>query len=390
MTETRGQIAGLRYCTRCVMPETVEDTSFNEQGLCRTCVSQEQKKNVDWTARKTALEQITTEAKSKAGNNYDCIVPISGGKDSLWQMHVLVKELKMKPLAVTFNHNWFSKTGWYNLINGLEKMDIDHVMFTPSRSLVNRCAKRSVETIGDSCWHCHAGVAAFSLKMAVAYKIPLVVWGESTAEHGRATYDKPDKFDRDYFLRVSAKLNNEQFACDYLTLRDLFPFEVPSVEECESVGLNGIHLGDYIPWDTEKQVEFIKKEYNWKGRAVYGAYKDYKSVECAMAGMHDWLCYCKRGFGRASIQASGDIRDGLITREEGLKLAETEQQEPSRCLDYLRKEADITNRFIDDNLQKFMPEQLKDKKILCKWDDRRNEVTEEGKPFMQRLIDGET
>jgi N-acetyl sugar amidotransferase len=377
----------LKYCTKCILPETVEGQSFDENGLCKTCQSQAQKQNIDWSARREALSKIFADAKASAGNNYDCIVPISGGKDSTWQMHVLVKEFGMKPLAVTHSHNWFSKTGWYNLMNGLEKFGLDHIMFTPSRQLVNRCARRSVETIGDACWHCHAGVAAFVLKMAVAYKIPLIIWGESTAEHGRATYDKPDKFDRDYFLRVSAKLNNEQFACEYLSLRDLFPFEVPSVEECESIGLNGIHLGDYIFWDTEKQVEFIKKEYGWKGTQVEGAYKDYKSVECSMAGIHDFLCYLKRGYGRASIQASGDIRDGLISKEEGFRLAERYERILPKSIHYFLGITGMTFKELATKLAPLVHEKCykNTSRFIEEWRD----IPEAGKPFMQRLIDGE-
>jgi N-acetyl sugar amidotransferase len=367
------------------MPETVEGAEFDERGYCKICVSREQKQNIDWAARREALDKIFADAKAKAGNNYDCIVPISGGKDSTWQMHVLVKECGMKPLAVTFSHNWFSKTGWYNLMNGLEKFGIDHVMFTPSRNLVNKCAKRSVETIGDACWHCHAGVAAFVLKMAVAYKIPLIVWGESTAEHGRATYDKPDKFDRDYFLRVSAKFTNEQFACEYLSLRDLFPFEVPSIEECES--LNGIHLGDYLYWDTEKQVDFIKKEYGWKGTQVEGAYKDYKSVECSMAGIHDFLCYLKRGYGRATIQASEDVRAGLMTREEGFKIAKRYEQILPGSIDYFLKITGLTFNELIDRLAPLVSQKVyaHSGKFSSEWRD----ILEAGVPFAQRLIDGE-
>lgn len=377
----------LKYCTKCILPETVEGQEFDSQGLCKTCQSQAQKQNVDWPARREVLGKIFADAKAAAGNNYDCIVPISGGKDSTWQMHVLVKEYGMKPLAVTFSHNWFSKTGWYNLMNGLEKFGLDHIMFTPSRQLVNKCARRSVETIGDACWHCHAGVAAFVLKMAVAYKIPLIMWGESTAEHGRATYDKPDKFDRDYFLRVSAKFTNEQFACEYLSLRDLFPFEVPSVEECEAIGLNGIHLGDYLYWDTEKQVEFIKKEYGWHGTQVEGAYKDYKSVECSMAGIHDFLCYLKRGYGRASIQASGDIRDGLISREQGFELAEKFEQIEPESLWYFLKATGMTYEELSDSIANLRHPKAKNLAIPInpEWRD----IPEAGKPFMQRLVDGE-
>jgi hypothetical protein len=221
--------------------------------------------------------------------------------------------------------------------------------------------------------------------MAVAYKIPLIVWGESTAEHGRATYDKPDKFDRDYFLRVSAKFTNEQFACEYLSLRDLFPFEVPSIEECKS--LNGIHLGDYIYWDTEKQVEFVKKEYGWKGTQVEGAYKDYKSVECSMAGIHDFLCYLKRGYARSTIQASDDVRAGLITREEGFEIAKKYEQILPESIRYF---LEITGMTFDELVDKLAP--LVHEKIYAKggrltkeWRD----IPEAGVPFVQRLIGGE-
>ena len=113
------------------------------------------------------LRRIFDEAKSKAGNNYDCIIGISGGKDSTFQLHVLTKVYGMKPLAVTHSHNWFSETGWYNLVNSLEKFNVDHIMFTPNRNLVNRLAKKSLEGIGDTCWHCHAGGSAFPVQIAV-------------------------------------------------------------------------------------------------------------------------------------------------------------------------------------------------------------------------------
>jgi N-acetyl sugar amidotransferase len=377
----------LKYCTRCIMPETREGIQFDEMGQCQACVSSEQKIHIDWTVRRQALDEIVQQAKSNAGDNYDCILPISGGKDSTWQMHVIVKELGMKPLCVTHNHNWYSKTGWYNLQNSLEKLNIDHIMFTPNRSLVNRCALHSVETIGDACWHCHMGVSAFTLKMAVAYKIPLIIWGESTAEHGRATYDQPDKFDRDYFLRVSAKLTPEQFACDYITLRDLFPYQTPSLEECEAIGLQGIHLGDYIYWDAERQTEFIKQEYGWRGLEIEGAYKDYKSAECSMAGIHDFLCFLKRGYGRATIQASDDIRAGLMTREEGFEIIQKYERIEPKSLEYFMQITGLDKQDIDRLIKNFQPEQVKGTSFFMSKEWRN--IPEAGKPFVQRLIDGE-
>ena len=110
----------LRYCARCCMPETQEGVKFDELGICQACQSSEQKIHINWVDREKNLRDLLDVAKSKAGNNYDCIVPISGGKDSVYQLHVLVKVYGMKPLAVTFSHNWYSETGWYNLQNALQ------------------------------------------------------------------------------------------------------------------------------------------------------------------------------------------------------------------------------------------------------------------------------
>src|SRR5262249_18017004 len=154
--------------------------------------------------------------------------------------------------------------------------------------------------IGDSCWHCHSGVGAFSLQAAVKFKIPLLIWGESIAEtSGRASHFDPVlKFDRDYFTKVSAKVGPEQMADDKISLRELSPWRLPSVEEIESLGIVGIHLGDYIFWDDERQMEFVRDNYGWREDKVEGTYKGYKSVECRMAGVHDYTKFLKRGFGR--------------------------------------------------------------------------------------------
>src|SRR6266404_2061305 len=142
----------LRYCARCCLPETTEGIQFDEMGICLACVSQEEKMRINWQVREAKLRKILDEAKANAGANYDCIVPISGGKDSAYQLHILVNVYKMTPLAVTFSHNWFTETGKYNLANILEKLEVDHMMFTPKRGLVNKLAKQSLKLIGDACW----------------------------------------------------------------------------------------------------------------------------------------------------------------------------------------------------------------------------------------------
>jgi len=350
--ETNQQMfADMRYCTRCCMPESNEGMRFDEMGICQACQSQEQKIHVNWVEREKQLRE-TLEQYMSLGNDYDCIVPISGGKDSTFQLHVLTKVYGMKALAVTFSHNWFSETGRYNLQNAIEKFEVDHVMFTPSRALVNKLARKSLFKIGDSCWHCHAGVGAFPLQIAVKYRIPLLIWGESIAEtSGRATHRNPvRRFDRDYFTKVSAKVYPEAMVGDGVTERDLAPFKLPSYEEIEEVGVVGIHLGDYIFWDDERQMEFVRDVYDWREDKVEGTYKGYKSVECRMAGVHDYTKFLKRGFGRGTDHASFDVRAGLLTREEGFALARKHDTERPGALDYYLEISGFTEQEFEDIL----------------------------------------
>jgi len=325
------------------MPETNERIEFDEMGICQACQSQEQKMHINWVEREKELKNTLEEFKSSARDNYDCIIPISGGKDSMFQVYVLTQVYGMKPLAVTFSHNWFSEAGRYNLMNCLEKFNVDHMMFTPNRSLVNRLAKESLNKIGDSCWHCHSGVGSFPLNVAVSFKIPLIVWGESIAEaSGRACYyDHKFRYDKDYFTKVSAKMTPDEMVNKEISKKDVYPFQLPTQPEMDAVGIHGIHLGDYIYWDDERQMEFVRDVYDWREDNVEGAYKRYKSVECIMAGVHDYSKYIKRGFGRGTDQASQDVRSGLLTREEGFELAkQIDQKRPSTLDHYL----EITGR----------------------------------------------
>jgi len=377
--------AHLRYCVRCCIPQTQEGVIFDELVVCQACQSAEQKIHIDWAARERVLRGILDEARSRAGNNYDCIIPISGGKDSTFQLHVLTKVYGMKPLAVTFSHNWFSETGWYNLQNSLEQFNVDHVMFTPNRSLVNRLAKHSLAGIGDACWHCHAGVGAFPLQAAVRFNIPLLIWGESIAESsGRASYLNPvRKFDREYFTKVSAKLRPDQMVRDDVSERDLYPFNVPSVEDCERVGVMGIHLGDYLFWDDERQTEFVRDNYGWRETQVEGSFKRYKSAECIMPGVHDLACYVKRGYGRATFHASVDVRAGLLSRDEAWDLIARNDGVRPEGLDYYLKITGMTEEEFFATLEKHRRPELARTVIPIYPKTARNE--EELLPYPQQL-----
>jgi len=332
----------LQYCVRCCMPETNEGMQFDEMGVCKACRSSEQKMRIDWTDREKELRRLLERYRTQSGSNYDCIVPISGGKDSAFQLHVLTQIYGVKPLAVTFSHNLFSETGRWNLENILEKLNVDHLMFTPNRGLVNKLARRSLYEIGDACWHCHAGVGAFPLQVAVKFEIPLVIYGESPAEFsGRATYHDRGHESAPTFAnnwtRGSVKVLPEHMVDDRISPKDVQPFRLPTDKELEAAHVLAIFLGDYIFWDAERQMEFLVKTYDWREDDVEGTYKKYKSVECIMPGVHDYTKYLKRGFGRGSDMASQDVRAGLLTREEGFELAKKYDPRRPEVLDYYLK-----------------------------------------------------
>lgn len=343
----------LQYCVRCCLPETVEGITFDERGICSGCNSAEQKMHINWKEREAKLREKLEFYKEQAGENYHCIVPISGGKDSCFQLYVLTQVYGLRPLAVTFSHGWYTETGKHNLQVTLDSFDVDHIQFTPKRSLINRLARKSLTTIGDACWHCHSGVGAFPLRVALMYDVKLLVWGESSAENGtKADYFNPVKYDENYFLKVSSKVGLDAMAGDDISPEELNPFSLPSAEEMISAGIEGIHLGDYIFWDDERHVDFIKKNFDWREDKVEGTYKGYKSVECIMAGMHDYLKYLKRGFGRATDHATRDVRAGILSREEGFELIHEHDSKRPDCMDTYMKLTGWTEEQIHEEIKK--------------------------------------
>jgi len=323
----------IRYCTRCCLPETMEGITFDEIGICVPCRSSEEKMHIDWEKRRADLDRIIDGFRSP--NYYDCMLPMSGGKDSTYQAHVLKHVLDVTPLAVTHGQNWLSVAGRYNLENCLEKFDLDHIVFNMNRAIINKVARQSLAAIGDACWHCHIGAGTFPIETALAWDLDLMCWGESLAEgDGRSSYDNQAEASLFYNLEVSARIKAEDMANDSVSARDLSAWIYPSNEDLKDSKIRYIHLGNYFFWDEERQVEFIKRNYEWMDSPVENTYKGYKSVECVMAGVHDYANFIKRGIGRSTIHASEDVRRGILMRDEGFELAKDFDTQRPHALDF--------------------------------------------------------
>lgn len=342
----------IKYCTRCCLPETMEGITFDDFGVCTPCRSSEEKMHINWKEKEKKLLKIFQKFKKKS--LYDCILPISGGKDSTFQAHVLKNKYNLNPLSVTHGTNWLSVDGRYNLENLLSKFDLDNFFYLPHRKIVNDAAKKSINLIGDACWLCHTGASVFPIQIAINWKVPLMIYGESVAEKdGRGSYKKTILFkDKLYYgLKISSKVKSDKFLDKNFTQKDYSNLQYPSHNKMINNKVIYLHLGDYIFWDEQKQTEFIINEYNWKmSERVENTYKGYKSNECIMAGVHDYLNFIKRGVGRATLHASDDIRRGLIRRDEAIQLIKKNDPQRPHALDYFLKISKLKEKDVEQKI----------------------------------------
>ncbi|MCH7593944.1 MAG: N-acetyl sugar amidotransferase [Chloroflexi bacterium] len=352
--ETSGRgVHDLQRCSRCLLPETHETIIFDEAGVCNVCRNQEIKRSIDWDAKRVEFEKIIEEYRGKY--DYDCIVPFSGGKDSTFTLWALMKEFGLKPLVVSFDHGFMRPQVLANRERTLKELGVDHLNFRPNWRVVQHLMRESLRRKGDFCWHCHTGIFAYPMHVAIKYQIPLIIWGEPSAEYtSYYSYDEPEEVDERRFNRyVNLGINAE----DMLGMlegkvdeRDLKPFTYPDVRDLRKLRSRSICMGSYIPWDVKRQVELIERELGWKGDVVEGVAPGYpyEKIECGLQGVRDYLKFVKRGYGRTTHLASIDIRNDRLEREEGLVMAlENDGKRPASLdmfLDYTGISEDEFNR----------------------------------------------
>ncbi|MCC7250961.1 N-acetyl sugar amidotransferase [Hyphomicrobium sp.] len=343
----------MKSCSRCVMPETAETLGFNDKGVCSVCQQVEFKQTaIDWAAKAVEFDSILDSVRGKYA--YDCIVPFSGGKDSTFTLWHLVKKKKLKPLVVRFDHGFMRPTLLENNHRTFRTLGVDVLSFTPNWQIVRKLMLEALRRRGDFCWHCHTGIFAYPMWIAVEKKVPLVIWGEPSSEYSSFYgYEEEEEVDERRFNTIAnLGINAEDMlgmldnsVSDYpVTARDLKPYTYPPLEELRQLRLRSVCLGSYIPWDVKEQVAIIKSELGWKGDEVEGVPPeyDYEKIECFMQGVRDYIKFLKRGFGRTTHLASIDIRNGRLTREEGEALVEQYDGRRPNSLELFLQYVDLT------------------------------------------------
>jgi N-acetyl sugar amidotransferase len=330
----------LRRCERCSLPETYETIEFDADGVCNICRQKEFKDSIDWAARREQLEALVAEYRGRY--DYDCLVPFSGGKDSTWTLYFLVTEFRLKPLVVQFNHGFFRPTLLENNERTFKKLGVDVHTFTPNWTVVKRLMLESLIRKGDFCWHCHTGIFAYPMHVALQHRVPLVFWGEPSSEY-TAYYDYRDdeveevderRFNRYVNLGITAEdmagMIRDDFALDP---RDLKPYTYPPLRELKKLGYRSVCLGSYIPWNTKRQAEIIGRELGWRGDQVEGmpdGMYTFEKIECYMQGVRDYIKFLKRGYARVTQMTALDVRRGEMTTAEARALiTEYEGRKPA-------------------------------------------------------------
>jgi N-acetyl sugar amidotransferase len=314
----------IRYCTCCLYPETKPDLWFDERGVCSACIGYEGRQAIDWSTRHADFIAVTNRYRSKDGSNYDCLVPVSGGKDSTYQVIRLIRQ-GLNPVCVTATTDSLSDIGRRNLEN-IGKLGVDHIEVNLNPVVRRRINRLALTEIGDISWPEHITIFTVPVRMAVQLKVPLIVWGENSQNEygGPAAAQEKSILDRRWLEEFGGLLGlrvGDIVGTGEVTQRDLVQYVYPSDQELKAAGVTGIFLGYYFLWDGY-QSALVSQAYGFetKAQVVEGSLANYENLDNYQTGIHDYFKYLKFGFGRATDIASNHIRRGRLTREDAVHL----------------------------------------------------------------------
>lgn len=373
----------VKFCRKCVMSNqrptseiefkhninTKKKTlHFDEEGICDACRNAEEKEKIDWKQREEQLVELLDKHRSKDGS-YDCMVPGSGGKDSAMQAHILKYKYGMNPLTITWPPILYTDYGYKNWKSWINS-GFDNLTFTPDGKVMKLLTKLSIENLFHPFQTFMLGQKNLAPKLALKWGIPLIFYGENEAEYGNPIADNASSLrDKSYYAinnmddiylgGVSIKELKEKYK---LTNQELSTFLPARTEELEKSNIEVHYLGYYIKWIPQESYYYAVEHTNFKARPfrTQGTYSKYNSIDDKIDDLHYYTTYIKFGIGRATYDASQEVRNSHITREEAVALVKKFDGEfPDRYFneimeyleidpDYFRNE--LTDRFRSPHL----------------------------------------
>ena len=316
----------IRLCTRCIYPDTKPDLFFDEEGVCSACRSFEARAAVDWVERRAELEKLIARYRSADGRNYDCIVPVSGGKDSTYQV-VRLLELGVSPLCVTATTDSLSDIGRRNIEN-VKRLGVDYLEMTTNPVVRRKINRLCLTEIGDISWPEHVTIFTIPVRFAVKLGVPLIVWGENSQHEygGPAAAAENRTLDRRWLEEFGGLLGlrvSDLAGVDGISKHDLIAYTYPSDAELKKSGVTGLFLGHFIPWDGLQNAIIAQANgFETYPSFVEGSLANYENLDNYQTGIHDYFKYLKFGFGRATDIACNHIRRGRLQRDDALRIVE--------------------------------------------------------------------
>ncbi len=346
----------IEYCKRCVMPGTKPDLHLDDEGICNACRRYENRKSVDWGARRQELFQILEKYRSKDRSNWDCIVPVSGGKDSHFQT-IRMLQLGMNPLCVTAITCDLSDIGRRNIEN-LKNLGVDYIELSTNPVIRRKLNRIGLTQVGDISWPEHVSIFTVPVRIAVQFGVRLIIWGENSQDEygGPASATENSVLTRRWLEEFGGMLGlrvSDMIGMEGIEKKHLIPFTYPTNEELQRVGVTGIFLGYYIPWDGYSNALLAQAHgFSTLQTTIEGSIVNYENLDNSQTGIHDYFMFLKFGFGRASSIASLHIRRGRITRQDALEIVR--RHDGKFPWTYLGKPLEEILKPLDISLDEFM------------------------------------
>lgn len=359
----------MKYCRKCVLPETRPNLVIGEDGVCNACRNHGQKRDIDWPSREQAFHKVVENAKARS-QGYDCLIPVSGGKDSTWQV-IKCLTYGLKPLCVTWAPPARTEIGRANLKNMIS-LGVDHIDYSISPAVEKIFTLRAFERFGSVAVPMHMAIFNIPLTIAARFDIPLVVWGENSAfEYGSADDAKQGfQLDREWVRRfgVTHGTTAEDWISEDLSRKDLTPYFGPSDDELAAKDIRAVFLGYYFEWDPEETYA-VAKAHGFRERldGAKTGYYDFADIDDDFISIHHWMKWYKFGFTRTWDNLSLEIRNGRISRDEAVRIiAERGDETPHEDIAKLCAFLDITTeRFYE------IAETFRDRDVWSKRDEAR-------------------
>ena len=334
-----------QFCKRCVYPVHAVNLTVDEEGVCSACRVAEQFNELSpehWERRAKRFQRVLEDVKANNTGNYDCLIPVSGGKDSYFQAHLIAKVHGLKPLLVTYHGNNYLPEGDYNRDQMRHIFDADHMVMGPSVEVLKKMNRLAFKKMGDMNWHAHCGIFTYPIQIAVKFNIPLIIWGETA-------WDISGMYDPDDFVEFSAQMRHDHALRGYewydflddpvdkLTEQDLKWAQYPSDKEIVDVGVRGLYVGNFFKWDPYPHTDLMKELYGWKEAAepFERTYRQISNLDDRYEnGIHDLMKFVKFGYGRTTDHASKDIWLGYHDRDKAVSLVNKHDHVVSKDLAY--------------------------------------------------------